>query len=69
MKYKQEISTLLNAFPDKWKAELPVPYFHAKHNYSKLGNIITEPSRKYNAKQIACFWFYKPISLMCKTLD
>ena len=69
MEDKQEISQLLNSFPDSWKAELPVPFFHARHNHSKQGSISTEPGKKYNSKQIACYWFYKPISLMCKSLD
>jgi hypothetical protein len=69
MEHKKEISTLLNAFPDQWKSELPVPFFHARHNYSRQGSIISEPSKNYNTKQLACYWFYKPISLMHKTLD
>ena len=65
MQTKQKI--FLESLPEESKAGIPLPVFHA----SPLGTsiIIVDKSRPHHTDQLACFWFYKPISKMYKAFE
>ena len=67
VKDKKEISLLFEAFPPEWKVELPVAFYGARGNPTRHGVVTVVKSKAYNTEQLACFWFYKPITQMHKS--
>ncbi len=63
-----QVIDIFELFPQEWKVELPASFYAARGNPSKNGSVVTESSKPYNTTQLACFWFYKPITQMSKSL-
>ena len=61
------IVDFFNSLPAALKQDLPLPLFHLKEITGRP--ILVDKSRLYHTDQLACFWFYKPISQMFKTFD
>ncbi len=65
----KELKDILEMLPLDWKSELPVAFFYAKNNASKKNSTISVVSIPYNTTQLACYWFYKPLTQMFKNLE
>jgi len=64
---KTGIVDYFDALPHGVKKQLPRPLFYLKEISGRP--LLVDKSKGHNTDQLACFWFYKPVSQMFKDFE
>lgn len=64
---KPEIVTYFDSLPRTVQQQFPRPLFYLQEITGRP--LLVDKSKGHNTDQLACFWFYKPVSQMFKDFE